>query len=67
VLERPGGASGVTLMASVPAGGDCVGRPCWRAIKGGFRYVDPSASHDGIPDDPAESRRRRPGQGDRQG
>jgi len=48
VLERPGGTPGVKLLASVPAGGDCGGRPCWRLAKGGFRYVDSSAAQDGI-------------------
>jgi hypothetical protein len=48
VLERPGGVPGVKLLASIPAGGDCGGRPCWRSAKGGFRYVDPSVAQDGI-------------------
>ena len=48
VIDRPAGTPDAKLDASVVAGGDCGGRPCWRTVKGGFRYADSSAAQHGI-------------------
>jgi predicted acyl esterase len=42
------GAGNLLLHASAPAGGTCAGRPCWKATKKGFRYVDRALTLDGI-------------------
>ncbi len=34
--------------AVVPAGGTCRGKPCWKAIRDGYQYRDPDATHDGV-------------------
>jgi hypothetical protein len=34
--------------ASAPADGSCNGRPCWRATRSGFRYVDPALTPSGL-------------------
>ena len=34
--------------AVVRAGGTCKGKDCWKAIGGGYKYVDPDVTSDGI-------------------
>src|SRR5262249_37810335 len=36
------------LLAQIPAGGICGTKPCWKAIKGGFKYNDKLLTPDGI-------------------
>ena len=36
------------LLAQIPAGGTCGTKPCWKAIKGGFKYNDKLLTPDGI-------------------
>ncbi len=36
------------LLAQIPAGGTCPTKPCWKAIKGGFKYNDKLFTPDGI-------------------
>lgn len=36
--------------STVPPGGVCNGRACWRAIREGYRFRDPGRSHRGITD-----------------
>jgi hypothetical protein len=36
------------LLAHVPAGGTCGTKPCWKAIKGGFKYNDKLFTPDGV-------------------
>lgn len=36
------------LLAHIPAGGTCGTKPCWKAIKGGFKYNDKLLDPDGI-------------------
>jgi cysteine-rich repeat protein len=36
------------LSASVPPGGTCAGKPCWRDFPFGYRYADPDGTPDGI-------------------
>ena len=45
-----GGPSAALVMeASVPAGGTCGGKPCWKAIGAkGYKYRDKSKANDGI-------------------
>ena len=42
------GAGALLASASAPAGGDCGGRPCWRATATGFRYVDQQLTPSGL-------------------
>ncbi|MCC6847906.1 MAG: DNRLRE domain-containing protein [Deltaproteobacteria bacterium] len=36
------------LLAHAPAGGTCGTKPCWKAIKGGFKYNDKLYTPDGL-------------------
>ncbi len=36
------------LLAHAPAGGTCGTKPCWKAIKGGFKYNDKLFTPDGL-------------------
>lgn len=36
------------LVASLPAGGDCGGKPCWKAKRTGFKYKDKELTPDGV-------------------
>src|SRR5262249_56706331 len=53
-LTKPGFAlclydtAGRRLAAAVPAGGSCVGKPCWKASHGGFKYSNPALTPDGL-------------------
>jgi cysteine-rich repeat protein len=38
----------LALAATAPAGGTCVGRPCWTELPLGYRYVDREGSPDGL-------------------
>lgn len=42
--------AGATLVteALVPGGGDCGGKPCWKAINNGFLYRDKTAGNGGV-------------------
>ncbi len=42
------GATQPLLRATVPAGGTCAGKPCWKAISRGFKYRDKDRTPDGI-------------------
>jgi uncharacterized repeat protein (TIGR01451 family) len=49
VWDYVGGVADLVMEMVAPAGGNCVGRPCWRAIgSGGFRYKDPGLLPHGI-------------------
>lgn len=42
-------STGLRLHANVPAGGVCVGKPCWKAVgTSGFRYGDKDLTPDGV-------------------
>ncbi len=43
----PSGAM-LRLVASLPAGGECAGKPCWKAKRTGFKYKDKALTPDGI-------------------
>jgi hypothetical protein len=36
------------LLAMAPPGGTCAGKPCWKAIAGGFKYKDKDLTPDGL-------------------
>ena len=36
------------LLAHAPAGGTCGTKPCWKTIKGGFKYNDKLFTPDGL-------------------
>jgi hypothetical protein len=38
----------LVFRATVGAGSDCGGSPCWTALPRGYRYVDPARASDGI-------------------
>jgi hypothetical protein len=42
------GASQPILLAHIPAGGTCGTKPCWKTIKGGFKYNDKLLDPEGI-------------------
>ena len=42
------GTASLISSATVPAGGFCGGKPCWRATSRGFKYVDKDRLADGI-------------------
>jgi hypothetical protein len=47
IFDQGGGH--LAFRATVPAGGTCNGRSCWKALgTRGFRYVDSSRSSDGV-------------------
>lgn len=50
VWDQSGGGGTTTLVteAFVPAGGHCRGKPCWKAIGGGFKFKNADAEVDGI-------------------
>jgi hypothetical protein len=48
VYDRHGGAAALLTAATIPAGGSCAGRPCWRAQSSGFRYMDSSLGQHGV-------------------
>jgi hypothetical protein len=49
VYDATGGSPALVAQVDVPAGGaSCAGRPCWRATKRGFKYVDRSGARDGV-------------------
>ena len=41
-------ASAADLFARAPAGGTCGTKPCWKTIKGGFKYNDKLFTPDGL-------------------
>ena len=41
-------AAGRRLAAAVPAGGSCLGKPCWKASHGGFKYSNAELTPDGL-------------------
>jgi len=36
------------LVAALPAGGECAGKPCWKAKRTGFKYKDKALTPDGL-------------------
>ena len=52
VYDETAGVPSLILQASIPAGGLCKGKPCWKgagaANKNGFRYSDKLTSNGGI-------------------
>jgi len=36
------------LVANIPAGGTCAGKPCWKEIAHGFKYTNKNATPDGV-------------------
>lgn len=36
------------MLAMAPPGGTCAGKPCWKTIKGGFKYKDKELTPDGL-------------------
>jgi cysteine-rich repeat protein len=52
VYDGPGAGASLLLGASIPAGGTCSGKPCWKMIGAapgkGFKYKDKEQRPDGI-------------------
>jgi len=48
VYDHSGGNAGLLTAATVPAGGTCAGRPCWRSQSSGFRYMDGTLGQRGV-------------------
>ncbi len=42
------GSSQPLMLSMAPAGGTCAGKPCWKTIKGGFKYKDKDATPNGL-------------------
>ncbi len=36
------------ILAMAPAGGTCLGKPCWKTVKNGYRYKDKELTPDGV-------------------
>ena len=36
------------MLEMAPAGGTCAGKPCWKSIKGGYKYKDRDLTPDGV-------------------
>lgn len=39
---------GLAMTATVPAGGTCGGKPCWKGLKTGYKFKDKTAANDGV-------------------
>jgi hypothetical protein len=39
---------GLVLSSTLPPGGTCAGKSCWRELPAGYRYADPELTPDGI-------------------
>jgi len=48
VYDEVGGVPAIALKGSIPAGGTCSNRPCWRAGTTGYRYADRDGRAGGI-------------------
>ena len=48
MFDESGAAPNVIFRATIPAGGQCDGKPCWRPTKKGFAFRSPSGVHDGV-------------------
>jgi hypothetical protein len=46
--DRAAGAPTLKVVANIPAGGMCAGRPCWKETAYGFKYADKDAIPDGV-------------------
>jgi hypothetical protein len=48
VYDDVGGTPQLKLRASIPAGGTCRGRSCWKETSRGFKYADKDATPNGV-------------------
>lgn len=49
LYDAVGGVPALRWSARMPAGGECGGRPCWKALgERGFKYHDPALTPDGV-------------------
>lgn len=48
VYDRSGGNATLVQVATVPPGGSCRGKPCWKAFNRGFKYRDRDAGQAGV-------------------
>lgn len=48
IYDRSGGSATLAQVVTVPPGGSCDGRPCWRAFNQGFKYKNRDATEDGV-------------------
>ncbi len=48
VFDESGTTPTLAFRATVPAGGTCGSRPCWKATGGGYRFTNDAATGDGI-------------------
>jgi hypothetical protein len=48
VIDRTGGVATARLAATVPAGGVCGAKPCWKSTSTSFVYADAAAAQAGI-------------------
>jgi hypothetical protein len=48
VYDASGGVPALVVPATVPAGGLCAGKPCWKATKTGFVFKDKDLKYGGI-------------------
>jgi len=48
IYDEHASAPEVALLATIPAGGTCAGRPCWTAAGGGYKYKDTTRTAAGV-------------------
>ncbi|HXJ36617.1 MAG TPA: right-handed parallel beta-helix repeat-containing protein [Candidatus Eisenbacteria bacterium] len=49
IYDTTGGTPGLVVRATVPAGGTCHGKACWKALANlGFKYADRDLTPDGV-------------------
>ena len=48
VYDRSGGVASLAMAATIPAGGTCGTRPCWKAISSGYKYKNGTSGGDGV-------------------
>jgi hypothetical protein len=48
VYDESAGVARRVLQALIPPAGSCDGAPCWKAIRGGYKYKDPNGSAAGV-------------------
>jgi hypothetical protein len=48
VFDHDGDAVRVAAAITIPAGGTCAGKPCWRATPKGFQFGDPTLANQGV-------------------
>src|SRR5207253_2573102 len=48
VYDESGGTPALVMSLTVPPGGTCGGKPCWKGGKTGFQYKDTLLTHQGV-------------------